>query len=412
MRRVVVTGMGTINPIGNDVQSFWDGIINGKNGIDEIKSFESDDSRICLAAELKGFDALDYFPKSEIRKHDPFTQYAVAASEQAVNDSGIVGNIDPERLGVYIGSGIGGIQIIVNQSYRLFEGKKRLSPYLIPSMITNMASGVVAIRYNAQGPTLPIVTACATGGHIIGEAFRAIKAGHADAIIAGGSEAPIAEFSLLAFLACRALSTNKDPETASRPFDKDRDGFVIGEGAGTLVLEEYEHAKKRGAKIYAEITGYGNTCDAYHMTSPLPDGAGIARAITMAMEEADVKEVNENVYVNAHGTSTKLNDVTETRGFKKAFGEENAHKVAISSTKSMTGHLLGATGIVEAIACIETLNTGIAPPTIHLKNQDEECDLNYIPNEAIERPFDIAISDNLGFGGHNSCIVIKKWGGE
>lgn len=408
MRRVVVTGLGAVTPVGNDVQTSWSSIKAGKSGIDYIKKFDTSDLKVTVAAEVKDFDPTKYIEKRDLRKTDEFTIYAVAAAAQAVEDSGIEGKIDPDRFGVYIGSGIGGMQSFYANSIAMdHSGPRKVSPYFVPMMIANMASGTVAIRFKAQGPCLPIVTACATGTHSIGEAFHAIKYGSADAIIAGGAEAAVTPLSIAGFSSCKALSTKNDPKTVCTPFDQRRDGFVMGEGAGILILEEYEHAKARGAKIYAEICGYGNSCDAYHITAPQPDAEGPSRAIKIAMSEAEIKE-NDKVYINAHGTSTPANDKTETLAIKKAFGEDRAKELLISSTKSMTGHMLGAAGGVEAVFSVLALNEGVLPPTINYEQPDPECDLNYIPNKAVEQQVDFTMSTSLGFGGHNACIVFKK----
>lgn len=407
MRRVVVTGMGAITPVGNDVETMWANMLAGVNGVEKITAFDTSDLKVHLAGTVKNFEPEKYIEKRELRKLDIYCQYAIAAAQQAVDDSGILGNIDEERFGVYIGTGIGGLHSFVNNVTALNEGgPRKVSPFFIPMMIGNIATGNVAIRFNAKGVSLSVMSACATGTHSIGEAFHAIKDGYADAIIAGGTEAVIAPLTIAGFQNMKALSTNEDPETASRPFDKNRDGFVMGEGAGMLVLEEYEHAKARGAKIYAEFAGYGNTCDAHHVTAPDPEGAGLARAIKIAMAEADTTD-DDQLYINAHGTSTHLNDLTETMAFKSALGEK-AYDANISSTKSMTGHMLGATGAIEAIVSVLTLRDGMIPPTIHLNEQDEELDLNYTPNKAVKRDVTVAASTNLGFGGHDACVVFKK----
>lgn len=406
MRRVVVTGMGAVTPVGNHLEEYWDSLTKGVCGVDFITRFDASDKKVQIAAEVKNFDPLEYFEKSDLRKNDLFVQYAVAAAEQAMRDSGAQGTIEPERFGVYIGSGIGGILTTTENSNKLYQGAKRVSPFMVPMMISNMASGTVSIRFSAKGPTLPIVTACATSTHAIGEAYRAIRHGYADAILAGGSEAAVCDLTLAGFTSCMALSCNNDPKTACRPFDKNRDGFVMGEGAGVVLLEEYEHALARGAKIYGEVCGYGNTSDAYHVTAPDPEADGITRAIRLAMEEAGVT-ADEHTYVNAHGTSTPLNDKSETLAFHQAFGEA-AEKVAISSTKSMTGHMLGAAGAVEAIACLKALQTGIIPPTIGLQEADPDCDLNYTPGAARKAELHTAISTSLGFGGHNACLVFRR----
>lgn len=407
MRRVVVTGMGAITPVGNDIDTMWANMLAGVNGVEKITSFDTSDLKVHLAGTVKNFEPEKYIEKRELRKLDIYCQYAIAAAQQAVDDSGILGNINEERFGVYIGAGIGGLHSFVNNVTALNEGgPRKVSPFFIPMMIGNIATGNVAIRFNAKGVSLSVMSACATGTHSIGEAFHAIKDGYADAIIAGGTEAVIAPLTIAGFQNMKALSTNEDPETASRPFDKNRDGFVMGEGAGMLVLEEYEHAKARGAKIYAEFAGYGNTCDAHHVTAPDPEGAGLARAIKIAMAEAGTTD-DDQLYINAHGTSTHLNDLTETMAFKSALGEK-AYDANISSTKSMTGHMLGATGAIEAIVSVLALRDGMIPPTIHLNEQDEELDLNYTPNKAVKRDVTVAASTNLGFGGHDACVVFKK----
>lgn len=407
MRRVVVTGMGAITPVGNDIDTMWANMLAGVNGVEKITSFDTSDLKVHLAGTVKNFEPEKYIEKRELRKLDIYCQYAIAAAQQAVDDSGILGNINEERFGVYIGAGIGGLHSFVNNVTALKEGgPRKVSPFFIPMMIGNIATGNVAIRFKAKGVSLSVMSACATGTHSIGEAFHAIKDGYADAIIAGGTEAVIAPLTIAGFQNMKALSTNEDPETASRPFDKNRDGFVMGEGAGMLVLEEYEHAKARGAKIYAEFAGYGNTCDAHHVTAPDPEGAGLARAIKIAMAEAGTTD-DDQLYINAHGTSTHLNDLTETMAFKSALGEK-AYDANISSTKSMTGHMLGATGAIEAIVSVLTLRDGMIPPTIHLNEQDEELDLNYTPNKAVKRDVTVAASTNLGFGGHDACVVFKK----
>lgn len=407
MRRVVVTGMGAITPVGNDVETMWANMLAGVNGVEKITAFDTSDLKVHLAGTVKNFEPEKYIEKRELRKLDIYCQYAIAAAQQAVDDSGILGNINEERFGVYIGAGIGGLHSFVNNVTALNEGgPRKVSPFFIPMMIGNIATGNVAIRFKAKGVSLSVMSACATGTHSIGEAFHAIKDGYADAIIAGGTEAVIAPLTIAGFQNMKALSTNEDPETASRPFDKNRDGFVMGEGAGMLVLEEYEHAKARGAKIYAEFAGYGNTCDAHHVTAPDPEGAGLARAIKIAMAEANTTD-GDQLYINAHGTSTHLNDLTETMAFKSALGEK-AYDANISSTKSMTGHMLGATGAIEAIVSVLTLRDGMIPPTIHLNEQDEELDLNYTPNKAVKRDVTVAASTNLGFGGHDACVVFKK----
>ncbi|MCI9272371.1 MAG: beta-ketoacyl-ACP synthase II [Clostridiales bacterium] len=407
MNRVVVTGLGAVTPIGNDVETFWKSLVDGKCGVDFITRFDTADFKVKIAAEVKGFDPLQYIPKNEVRKMDLFCQYALAAAEQAVRDSGIIGNVDPEKLGVYVGSGIGGMETFVGQTEKLItNGPKRISPHFIPMMIGNMAAGDIAIKYNAQGPSLPVVTACATSTNTIGEAYRAIKHGYAQAVIAGGAEATINELAVAGFTNCMALSTCNEPERASIPFDKRRDGFVMGEGSAIVVLEEYEHAKQRGAHIYAELVGYGNTCDAYHVTAPQPEGKGAAAAMRLALEEAGALN-SEKLYINAHGTSTGLNDKGETLAIKKVLGDR-AYDVLISSTKSMTGHMLGAAGAVEAVVSALAVKHGVVPPTIGYQEKDPDCDLNYVPNQAVEADLEYAMSNSFGFGGHNACLVFRK----
>lgn len=405
MRRVVITGIGAVTPVGNDIETMWDSLVNGKNGIDYIKSFDTEKLKVKVAAEVKDFDPTKYIEKKELRKTDLFCQYAIAAACQAVEDSGIIGTIEDEKLGVYVGSGTGGMHTFFTQCENMIAEKK-ISPFFIPMMIGNMAAGLIAIRFSAKGPCLPVVTACATSTHAVGEAFHAIKNGYADAIITGGAEAAITPLAIAGFSSCMALSTRNDPNSSSIPFDKRRDGFVMGEGAGILVLEEYEHAVARGAKIYAEVAGYGNTCDAHHVTAPDPEAAGAARCVEIALKEAGITD-DDTLYINAHGTSTPANDKTETAAFKRALGEK-AYDAYISSTKSMTGHMLGATGAVEAIVAALAVKNGIVPPTIGLEEPDPECDLNYVPNKAVEAPLTVAASTTFGFGGHNACIALKK----
>lgn len=405
MRRVVITGIGAVTPVGNDIETMWDSLVNGKNGIDYIKSFDTEKLKVKVAAEVKDFDPTKYIEKKELRKTDLFCQYAIAAACQAVEDSGIIGTIEDEKLGVYVGSGTGGMHTFFTQCENMIAEKK-ISPFFIPMMIGNMAAGLIAIRFSAKGPCLPVVTACATSTHAVGEAFHAIKNGYADAIITGGAEAAITPLAIAGFSSCMALSTRNDPNSSSIPFDKRRDGFVMGEGAGILVLEEYEHAVARSAKIYAEVAGYGNTCDAHHVTAPDPEAAGAARCVEIALKEAGITD-DDTLYINAHGTSTPANDKTETAAFKRALGEK-AYDAYISSTKSMTGHMLGATGAVEAIVAALAVKNGIVPPTIGLEEPDPECDLNYVPNKAVEAPLTAAASTTFGFGGHNACIALKK----
>lgn len=411
MKRVVVTGLGVVSPVGNDVPSFWQSLTEGRCGIGPITAFDTTEYKVKIAAEVKDFDPLLYMDKNEARKQDAFSRYAVAASAQAMQDSGLESgsNIDPFRLGVYIGTGTGGMQTFMQEAGKLFEkGPGRVSPFFVPMMIGNMAAGNVALKFGAQGPSLPIMTACATSTNAIGEAYRTIKHGYADAIIAGGSEATVIEMAVAGFTNCMALTQNTDPASASIPFDKRRNGFVMGEGSGVLVLEEYEHAVARGAHIYAEVCGYGNTNDAHHMTAPDPDAKGSSRAIQLAVEEAGM-QADDEIYINAHGTSTPLNDKTETKAIKLALGEETARKAHISSTKSMTGHMLGAAGGVEAIATVLALKHGIIPPTIGYTEPDPECDLNYTPNKAVKADVTLGISTSLGFGGHNGCLAFRKF---
>ncbi|MBO7530797.1 MAG: beta-ketoacyl-ACP synthase II [Lachnospiraceae bacterium] len=409
MCRVVITGMGVVSPVGNDIETFWKNITSGVCGIDMIKRFDASGLKVNLDAEVKDFDPKKvYDTVQEIRKSDLYMQYAMAASKQAVEQSGILeSDLDKERFGVYIGSGIGGISSTLRETRKLDEkGPEMVSPFFVPMMISNMASGSVSIRFGAKGPTLPIVTACATSTHCIGEAYRTIRHGYADAILAGGSEASINELAMAGFINCQALNLSDEPSEGSLPFDKRRGGFVMGEGAGVLMLEEYEHAKARGAEIIAEVVGYSNTSDAYHITAPDPEGDGAVRAIRAVCEEAGI-EADDDIYVNAHGTGTHLNDAMETKALKKVFGKR-AYDLHISSTKSMTGHMMGATGAVEAIASALALKDGIIPPTINSREKDDECDLDYTPNTAVKTAVKYAISSSLGFGGHNAVIALKR----
>ena len=412
-RRVVVTGTGVISPVGNDTETYWKNLLDGVCGIDFIKSIPTDDLPVKIAGEVKDFVPADYGIEPPFaRKQDMFTLYAVAAAWQAVRqsglDSGEGGNIDPFRFGVYVGSGIGGFQTIMRETEKILtEGPKWVSPLFIPTMIANIAAGNIAIRNKACGPCLPVVTACATSTHAIGEAFRAIKYGHAEAIITGGTEATVIPIAIAGFANAKALSRAEDPKYASLPFNKNRGGFVLAEGAAMLVLEEYEHAKARGAEILAEVCGYGNTCDAYHVTAPRPDGSTQSAAIRMALDEAGYTS-DDVLYINAHGTGTALNDVSETAAFKLALGDD-AYKAHVSSTKGSTGHMLGAAGAVEAIAAVLALKNGVVPPTANLDEVDPECDLDYTPNVPVEAELTIAISDSLGFGGHNGCVAFRKY---
>lgn len=406
MKRVVITGIGAITPIGLSAETFCQNLCDGVNGIDEITRFDATEYKVKLAAEVKDFDPAAFMEKAVARKNDRFVQFAIAAARQAVEDSAVEGKVENERFGVYFGTGIGGFDTFVTEHDNLLNrGWTRVSPLFIPKMIGNMAAGNIAIQFKAHGPCISISTACASGTSAIGEAYRAIAGGYADAIIAGGVEAAISPLAVAGFTNCQALTQSTDKDRASIPFDKERSGFVIGEGAGALIVEGYEHALRRGAKIYGEIVGYGSTCDAYHVTAPDTEGTSAARAITEALGTLSYDAAK--VYFNAHGTSTPLNDKTETIAVKKAFGDD-AKKIHISSTKSMTGHLLGAAGAIEAIACLHTLNTGIIPPTIGYRVPDEECDLDYTPNKAVHADIDLALSNSLGFGGHNACIALKK----
>ena len=409
MKRVVITGLGVVSPIGNDVPTFWHNLQTGVCGISAISSFDTTDMPVKIAAEIKDFCIEDFgVDKGMARRSDRYCQFALAAAAQAMEDSDLAGKINPERLGVYVGSGIGGMQTFIKECTKLNEeGANRISPLFIPMMISNIAAGNVAIAHHAEGPCLPVVTACATSTHAIGEAYRAIKYGYADAIIAGGAEAAINALAVGGFTNCKALTKATDTKAASLPFDARRAGFVIGEGAGIVILEEYEHAKARGAKIYGELCGYGNTCDAYHYTAPKPDGSCASRAIAQAIQEANYN-ASDVVYVNAHGTGTPLNDKSETQALKLAFGEENAKKLHISSSKSMTGHTLGAAGGMEVIISALSLQNNIVTPTIGLTEPDPECDLNYTPVLAKKVDLTMAISNSLGFGGHNACVAIRK----
>lgn len=412
-RRVVITGLGVISPVGNNITDFWNNLVAGKCGIDTIKGFDIDTLPVKVAGQVKDFDPeANGMDKANVRRSDKYCQYAMAAAYQAMMDSGLVSgeNIDPERLGSYIGSGIGGMETFVNETEKLLnEGVGRISPLFVPMMISNIAAGNVAIKFNAQGVCLPVVTACATGTHSAGEAFRAIKHGYADAIITGGAEASVHPLAIGGFANSRALSREEDPLRASLPFNINRKGFVIAEGAGVMVFETLENAQKRGAHIYAEVVGYGNSCDAHHYTAPRPDGIPASRAIRQSLDEAGFDAEKDTLYINAHGTGTPLNDASETTAIKLALGEESARKAIISSSKSMTGHMLGATGAVELIVAALTLKNGIVTPTIGLDAPDPECDLDYTPNVAREADVTIAISNSLGFGGHNSCVALRKW---
>lgn len=408
-RRVVVTGLGAVTPVGNDVQTMWDNVVQGKSGIDFITKVDKDQFPVHVAAEVEGFDPHEYMDKRDARKMDLFTQYAVAASKMAVEDARLV--IDDqiaERVGVWIGCGIGGMQTYEEQLTRFKEkGYRRVSPFFVPMLIPDMAAGQVSIQLGAKGINSCTVTACASGANSIGDAFKAVQRGDVDYIITGGTEAPITNMAFAGFSAMRALSQNDDPQKASRPFDKNRDGFVMGEGAGILVLETLESAEARGAHIYAEIVGYGSTGDAYHISAPAEGGEGAVRAMKQALEDANIS-YNDVDYINAHGTSTDLNDKYETNAIRTLF-KEHAEEVAVSSTKSMTGHLLGAAGGVEAVISVKSIEDGIIPPTINYETPDENCDLDYVPNQARKKPLNTVISNSFGFGGHNVTLVFKKY---
>jgi 3-oxoacyl-[acyl-carrier-protein] synthase II len=407
MNRVVITGLGAVTPVGNDVSSMWDNLVAGKHGIGLITRFDCADFKSKLAAEVKNFDPLLYMDKSEARRSDLYAQFAMAAACQAVSDSNILGAVEPERFATCFGSGIGGIITFSEEQKKLINGgPRKVSPLFIPMMISNIAAGNIAIRFKAKGSCLSVVTACATGSNAIGEAYRTIKHGYADAVIAGGSEAAITPMGIAGFINMTALSTSDDPDNASLPFDKRRGGFIMGEGAGALIMEEYEHAVKRGAKIYAEIVGYSSTCDAHHITAPDPDAECSARAIKEAFKEAGSPD-SGMIYINAHGTGTPLNDVSETLAIKKALSER-IDDVLVSSTKSMTGHMLGAAGAVESIISILALEKGVIPPTAGLCEPDPECDLDYVACKARETDIKLAMSVSIGFGGHNACVAFKK----
>ncbi|GLI07038.1 3-oxoacyl-[acyl-carrier-protein] synthase 2 [Paenibacillus tyrfis] len=408
-QRVVITGLGVMSALGRDLETFWGNLLSGKSGVSAIESFDVSEYPTRIAAEIKDFNPEDYFDKKEARRMDRFVQFAVAATITALKDAGlnVKEDTDPERVGVYVGSGIGGLSTWEEQHKILLEkGPKRVSPFFIPMMIANMASGQISMITGAKGPNSTAVTACATGTHSIGDAFKTILHGDADVMICGGAEATISPTGVAGFCALRAMSTrNDEPEKASRPFDTDRDGFVMGEGAGILILESLEHAQKRGARIYGEVIGYGMSGDAHHMTDPDPDGA--ARCMVKAVKDAGIP-FEAIDYINAHGTSTPIGDKSETTAIKQAFGE-HAYKLAVSSTKSMTGHLLGAAGGVEALICALALKHGMIPPTINLDNQDPECDLDYVPNTPRSFDLRIVMSNSFGFGGHNATVILQKY---
>lgn len=408
MERVVVTGMGAITPVGNDVKSFWDSLINGKCGIGPITKFDTTAFKVKLAAEVKDFDVTQYVDKREARRMDDNCHYALAAAQQAVDDAKLrKGDFDPYRTGVIFGSGVGGLHVTEVEIPKLLEkGPGRVSPMSIPSMIANMAAAYISMRFGFRGENFCPVSACATANHAIGEAMRAVRHGYQDIVLCGGTESGIIPVSAAGFQNMKALHTGDDPSCASIPFDARRSGFVMGEGAGCLVLESLSHARARGATIYAEVAGYGATGDAYHITSPSPTGEAAARAIAGAISDAGLRPENVD-YINAHGTSTQLNEKYETLAIKKAFGD-SAYKVKISSTKSMTGHLLGGAAAIEAIACVMAIRNGIVPPTINYRDKDPDCDLDITPNEAVKTPVRVAISNSLGFGGHNACVLFKE----
>jgi len=409
-RRVVVTGLGALTPIGNNVPEYWQGLISGRNGIGAVTLFDASQHASRIAGEVKGFDPNEFLDRKESKRMDRFTQFAVIASQQALLDSQLIINeLNADHVGIIIGTGVGGIKVMEEQQeIYLTKGPSRCSPFMVPTMIANMAAGMTAIHIGAKGPNSCTVTACAAGSNAIGDAFRLIQYGYADAMICGGTEAAVTPLAMAGFASMKALSTrNEEPSKASRPFSLDRDGFVMGEGAGILLLEDLEHALSREAKIYAELVGYGTTCDAHHMTSPVPGGQGAARAIELALKDAQLRTEDIN-YINAHGTSTPLHDSIETKAIKKAFGER-AKEIAISSTKSMTGHLLGGSGGIEAVATVLAISENKIPPTINLNNPDPECDLDYVPNISRNQLVGAAISNSFGFGGHNASLVFKKY---
>ncbi|MGL5650525.1 MAG: beta-ketoacyl-ACP synthase II [Paraclostridium sp.] len=409
-RRVVITGLGCVTPVGTGKETFWANIKDGVCGIDKITSFDASSFQTQIAGEVKDFNPEDYINKKELKRMDRFTHFAIASSQMAVKDANLdLDKVDSEKMGVIIGSGIGGVATIEEQHKILLEkGNRRVSPFFVPMMISNMAAGQVSIALGAKGPNTNVSTACASGSHAIGDAFKAIQRGDADIMVAGGSEAGVTPLSFAGFCNMKAMSTrNDDPKTASRPFDKDRDGFVMGEGSGILILEDLDHAIKRGAKIYAEIVGYGATADAYHMTTPAENGEGAARSISMAMKDGNIP-IDEVDYINAHGTSTYYNDKFETMAIKNVF-KDQAYELCVSSTKSMTGHLLGAAGAVEAIVCAMAISDGYVPPTINVENLDEDLDLDYVVNEGKKIDVRYALSNSLGFGGHNATLAFKKY---
>lgn len=412
-RKIVVTGMGVVTPLGNAVPAYWAALVEGRSGIRAVEAFDTAEYPCKVGGEVPDFDATQWMDGKDVKRNDRYTLFAVAAAKMAMVDAGLEGGVDdPLRFGCIIGSGIGGLDTIEKQTFKLWEsGPRRVSPFMIPMLITNMASGVVAIEVKAMGPNYGIVSACATGSHAIGDCLRILRAGEADVMLAGGSEASITRMGFAGFCNMKAMGTafNAEPTRASRPFDAKRDGFIMGEGAGVLVLETLEHAQARGATILAEVAGHAATCDAYHITSPDPEGTGLRACMRNALADAGVTETEVD-YINAHGTSTPYNDRTETAAIKRVFGA-HAHKVLISSTKSMTGHLLGAAGAIEAVACIQALREGVVPPTLNYENPDPDCDLSYVPNKAVRAEMKVALSNNLGFGGHNAAVVFRKWEG-
>lgn len=409
-RRVVITGMGAITPIGKTLSEYWEGLLSGRTGIEEITLFDASKHASRIAGEVKDFQPTEYLERKEAKRMDRFAQFAIGASKQAMQDSQLkIDDLNAEQVGAIVGTGIGGLQVLENQEQvYLSKGPDRCSPFMIPMMIANMAAGLVAIHTGAKGPNSCPVTACAAGSNAVGDAFRLIQRGYARAMLCGGTEAAVTHLSVAGFSAARALSLrNDDPHHASRPFDRSRDGFVMGEGSGILLLEELEHALSRGARIYAEVLGYGMTCDAYHMTSPVPDGDGATRAISLAIKDAGLRPEDID-YINAHGTSTTANDKTETTAIKKALGER-AYQVAVSSTKSMTGHLLGGAGGIEAVATAMAIANDQIPPTTNLENPDPDCDLDYVPHESRQQRVRVALSNSFGFGGHNVTLVFGKY---
>jgi len=411
-RRVVITGLGAITPVGNSVDETFDALLKGKNGIAPITHFDTTNSKVKIAGELKDLDFEKYVDKRDIRRSDRVMLLGLIAATQAYQDSGLTpDDYDPYRFGIFVTSGIGGLDTLeADISTKALRGADRISPFFIPNSIVNMVGGMISIRFKVKGPNIPIVTACSASTNSIGEAFRYIRDGYLDLAFSGGAEAPISETGVAGFAALRALSLNPNPETASRPFDLNRDGFVMGEGSGVMILEEYEHAKARGAKIYAELIGYGSTSDAFHMTAPDDEAEGITHALTLALRDAKIK-AEDVEYINAHGTSTLLNDKIETLGIKKAFGE-HAYKLNISSTKALTGHMLGATGAVESMVVIKALQTSQIPGTFHYETKDPECDLNYTVNQSITKDFNYGVNINVGFGGQNAVLVFKKYLGD